>query len=74
MKKMDKRRAYKIVLDDLKKVSLFCGKYDASHGKEDYMYGISTVMEFIANHAGYHRFEYMFLRNMVKSEERVKEK
>lgn len=74
MKKMDKRKAYKIVLDDLKKVSLFCGKYDAKNGKEDYMYGISTVMEFIANRAGYNRFEYMFLRNMVKSEERVKNK
>ena len=27
---------------------LFIGKYDAKNGNEDFMYGIQTVMEFLA--------------------------
>lgn len=61
----------KIVLSKLKECDLFCGKYDAKNGKESYMHGISTVMEVIAHYAEDEEFEDMFLKNMIKSEEKV---
>lgn len=64
--------AAQIVLGKLKECPLLCGKYDARNGKEDYMYGISTVMEIIANYAGDEEFEEVFLKNMAESEDKVK--
>ena len=68
------KNATTIVLNKLKECELFCGKYDARNGNEHYMYGISTVMEVIANYAGDEGFEDMFLENMTKSEERYSDK
>lgn len=62
--------AFKTVLNKLKECEMLCGKYDGEHGNEHYMYGISTVMEVIANLAGDEEFEDMFLKNMIKSEEK----
>ena len=71
---MFKKLAYRIVLKDLCKCNLFIGKYDVKNGKEDFMYGISTVMEEIAysvnNNVG-DRFTDIFLKNMIKSEKDV---
>lgn len=58
------------VLKELRKVNMFNGIYDAKNGKDEFMYGISTVMEFIANQAGDESFEDEFLENMSKSKER----
>ena len=43
-----KQDAYKVVYDDLMKVDLFRGHYDAKHGNKGFMNGIGTVMEHIA--------------------------
>jgi len=64
------KNAATIVLNKLKECELLCGNYDARNGNEHYMYGISTVMEMIADYAGDEKFEDMFLKNMTKSEER----
>lgn len=61
-----------IVLNKLKECGLFCGKYDARNGNEHYMFGISTVMEVMANYAGDEEFEGMFMKNMTESEEKCK--
>ena len=71
---MTEKEAFQIVLDKLKECELFCGKYDARNGNEHFMYGISTVMEVIAHHAGNEEFENMFLKNMIESEEYEKMK
>ena len=68
------KNAATIVLNKLKECEVFCGKYDARNGNKHYMYGISTVMEVIANYAGDEGFEDMFLENMTKSEERYSDK
>lgn len=65
------RVAFGIVLNKLKECPIFCGKYDAAHGNEHYMYGISTVMETIAHYAGDDEFAQMFLHNMLMSEDKV---
>ena len=61
-----------IVLEKLKEFDLFCGKYDARNGNDHYMYGISTVMEVIANYAGDEEFGKMFMKNMIDSKEKYK--
>ena len=72
---MDKKTAYEIVFKDLtNSISFFNGNYDARNGKVDYMYGISTVMEFIAysisDEVG-DNFSNEFIKNMILSEERA---
>ncbi len=62
---------WKAVLEELKEIALFRGIYDAKNGNEHYMFGISTVMEVIANKANDDGFEDEFLHNMKLSEEKV---
>lgn len=71
---MDKSKAYKIVFDDLIQFNLFKGIYDAKHGNEHYMHGISSVMEYIAQGVSdelYEKFNTEFIQNMIASEEKI---
>ena len=67
---MNKQEAFRIVLEELKKIPLLCGIYDARNGNEHFMYGVSTVMEIIAHNAVDEEFEDMFIKNMVNSEDK----
>lgn len=72
---MDKTEAFKIVLNEMKDISLFMGTYDARHGSKKYMHGISTVMEYIAYNISDEvgdEFSNTFLNNLIASEERIK--
>ena len=72
------RRERKTLLNifyELCKCDLFIGKYDARHGNEHFMYGISTVMECLASMISdetYDVFNSMFTNNMIESEKKVK--
>ena len=73
---MNRKKAYEIVFDDLKKIPLFCGRYDGKrHGSEEsrkYMHGISSVMEYIAYEISEEEGDNycdLFLANMRKSED-----
>lgn len=77
MRKEKLEQAYKVVFEDMRKnsPSFFFGNYDAKNGKESFMFGVSTVMEFIAMRADslekmYENFSDEFTKNMVKSEKR----
>lgn len=70
---MSIKEAYKLVLEDLKKCNLFCGIYDARNDNDSFMYGISTVMESIAYKAEDEDFDDLFMSNIIKSQEKVKE-
>lgn len=66
-----KAGAYMTVYNDLKKVDVFMGKYDAKHGSEQFMHGVLGVMEVIASGAGIHdEYESQAVSNMIKSEGR----
>lgn len=70
------KAAYHLVYDDIvsKGPKLFKGCYDVKHGNNSFMYGICTVMEFIADKVNpevYDKFSKDFVANMNKSEERV---
>ena len=75
--KMNLADAYYLVYKDLTKdEGMFTGVYDAKHGGSDFMYGIATVMEYIAYQVGdgcYEAFCDKFCENMRKSEERAKQ-
>ena len=61
--------AWEYVYDELIKVAMFIGIYDAKHGNKHFMYGISTVMEYIANCADKEdEFDAMFMQNMKACE------
>jgi len=72
---MDKKIAFGIVLQELIKCDLYCGKYDAKNGNESFMNGVCCVMEAIAcrvNDEIYEAFSDMFLHNLLASENRTK--
>lgn len=73
---MIKRLAYRIVLSDLKRVPMFSGIYDAKHGSRNHMYGILSVMEYIANSVSEKcgdKFDEMFIDNLILSQDKAKE-
>lgn len=70
------KAAYHLVYDDMvsKGPKLFKGFYDEKHGNNSFMYGICTVMEFIADKVSPEvcdKFSTEFVTNMNKSEERA---
>ena len=67
-----------MVFEDMKNnsPSFFFGNYDAKNGKESFMFGVGTVMEFIAMQADsseemYENFSDEFTKNMIKSEKEI---
>lgn len=71
---MSKKEIRKLVLE-MMEYPMFRGEYDAKNGNEDFMYGISTVMEDLAYRVDNEFYQYVsdtFFHNMVKSEEKYK--
>lgn len=73
---MNRQDAYRIVYNDIlnNDISLFLGNFDAKNGKKEYMHGICTVMEFIANNVSeqdYEDFEKIWWENFRKSLDKV---
>ena len=67
---MEKTKAFEIVYNELKKVPMFTGKYDALNGNEDFMFGICTVMEYITsqiNEPTYEEFSTRWVANVLDS-------
>ena len=62
--------AYRIVFNDMmnSECGLLVGKYDAKNGNEKYMFGVDTVMEWIAYKVSEVQgddFSELFTKNMV---------
>ena len=70
---MSDKEAFKRVYDNLiKGPELFRGIYDAENGSEEYMHGISTVLEYIAQQVSEDKraqYEDMFTKNMIESKD-----
>ena len=70
---MAKEEIRQLVLE-MMECPLFRGEYDAKNGSEYFMYGISTVMEYLASYVDdtfYQEVSDVFTHNMVKSQEKV---
>lgn len=66
------QNAYRMVFNDIMNsgVDLFQGIYDAKNGDVSFMYGIGTVMEYLAykaSKADYDNFTELFTQNIVDS-------
>lgn len=64
------KEAFRFVLNELLTCDLFRGHYDAQNGNENFMYGISSVMESIAYHVDddtANAFSDLFTKNLVES-------
>lgn len=66
------QNAYRMVFNDIMNsgVNLFQGIYDAKNGDVSFMYGIGTVMEYLAykvSEADYDNFSELFTQNIVDS-------
>ena len=67
----EEKKVVKKVVDGMAECGLFCGHYDAKNGSTEFMYGIATVMEYLAYLVSDDygaEFEDTFLKNMIKSE------
>lgn len=69
--------AYRIVLNDILNsgCGLMVGEYDAKNGSDQFMHGISTVMEWIAyrvSEVDGDEFSDLFIKNMIASEQKAK--
>ena len=70
---MNKEEIRQLVLE-MMECPMFRGEYDAKNGSEYFMYGIATVMEYLASCVDdtfYRSVSDGFTRNMVKSLEKV---
>lgn len=73
MKPTELEKAYKAVYNDLMKVDLFRGHYDARHGNQVYMHGVCTVMENIALHVSEktaNEYTKIFFNNIIGSQKK----
>ena len=71
------QNAYRIVFNDMMNsgCGLLVGKYDAKNGNEKYMFGVDTVMEWIAykvSEAQGDDFSELFTKNMVESQKKAR--
>ena len=70
---MNKEEIRQLVLE-MMECPLFRGEYDAKNGSESFMYGIFTVMEYLASCVDdtfYQSVSDRFTRNVIKSQEKV---
>lgn len=69
--------AYRIVFNDMMNsgCGLLVGKYDVKNGNEKYMFGVDTVMEWIAYKVSEVQgddFSELFTKNMVESQKKAR--
>jgi hypothetical protein len=69
--------AYRIVFNDMMNsgCGLLVGKYNAKNSNEKYMFGVDTVMEWIAykvSEAQGDDFSELFTKNMVESQKKAR--
>ena len=71
----NEKEMLKGIIEEIREISMFNGIYDAKNGKEDFMYGIETVMEYLAYRVSDEygdSFSDTFVKNLIFSEQ-VKE-
>lgn len=74
---MTREEVIKQLIEEMSGCGLFVGKYDAENGSEKFMYGVNTVMEYLAYQVSEEygeKFCEMFFENMIKSEKKKNKK
>ena len=68
----EEKQTIQKVVENMSECGMFCGRYDAKNGSKKFMYGIGTVMEYLAylvSEEFGEQIDSEFLKNMKKSEE-----
>ena len=67
----EEKQTIQKVIEHMSECGLFCGRYDATNGNKKFMWGISTVMEYltylVSEEYG-EQFNTKFINNMIESE------
>ena len=74
LNKEEKQTLKKVIEYSMEHVGLFRGEYDAKNGKEEFMHGICTLLEYLSDLVDYNFYETVgetFVNNMVKSKAKV---
>lgn len=68
----EKQMMRKVIETIMQNGGLFAGRYDAVNGKPEFMFGISSLLEYLAHSVDEdfgNKIEDAFMKNMLKSEE-----
>lgn len=68
----EKQTMRKVIETIMQNGGLFTGKYDAVNGNPEFMFGISTLLKYLAHSVDEdfgNKIEDAFVKNMLKSEE-----
>ena len=74
---MEKEKEIKKLLEEMKKVDIFIGKFDAENGSWEFMSGVSCVMEYLArevSHEYFLEFNKEFTKNFMESIDKARQK
>ena len=69
----EKQTMQKVIETLIQNGGLFAGNYDAVNGNPEFMYGISTLLEYLAYSVDENfgnKVEEIFIKNMLKSEKK----
>ena len=72
----NEKEMLKGIIEEMRECNMFNGIYDAKNGSAQFMYGISTVMEYLAYRVSDEygdSFSDTFVNNLIASEQKVKE-
>lgn len=70
----NEKEMLKGIIEEMREIGIFEGRYNARNGKEDFMYGVSTVMECLAYMVSDEygdSFSDTFLQNLIDSEQKA---
>ena len=70
----NEKAVLKGIIEEIREISMFNGRYDAKNGKKDFMYGILSVMECLAYMVSDKygdSFSDTFLQNLIDSEQKA---
>ena len=74
---MEKEKEIKKLLEEMKKVDIFIGKFDAENGSWEFMNGVACVMEYLArevSHEYFLEFNKEFTKNFMESIDKARQK
>lgn len=72
----NEKEMLKGIIEEMRECNMFNGIYNAKNGSVQFMYGISTVMEYLAYRISDEygdSFSDTFVNNLIASEQKVKE-
>ena len=72
---VNEKETLKDIIEEMNECGMFVGRYDAKNGKSEFMYGISTVMEYLAYRVSDEYgddFSNTFVTNLIISEQKAK--